>query len=221
MRDAAPLLIVSLLGAAHGLNPAMGWLFALSLGLQEQRRGAVWRAFGPLALGHALAVGLAIAAAGLMGLILPLGLLKWLVAGALVGMGLLQLFRHRHLARGGMRVRPRDLVAWSFLMATAHGAGLMVVPFLLPAGENAVAHASEAHVHMWPGGAGATAPSDAEATALLGMLLHTGTYLAVAALLAVLVYETQGLRLLRTAWFNVNLLWAGALILTGVLTPLL
>ena len=209
-----PALLV--LGAVHGVNPAMGWLFAVSLGLQEGERGAVWRAMGPLALGHALAIAVALAAALAVGQVLPLRHLKWIVAVLLVGFGVAHLVRHRQPRWGGMRVGPRDLAIWSFLMASAHGAGLMAVPFVLgdggPVGP-AAGHAAHGPVMAGPGADWAVG--------LAGTGVHTVGYLAVTLLAAVIVYEWVGLRLLRTAWINVNLLWAGALIVTGVLTPLL
>jgi hypothetical protein len=218
-------LILLLLGAAHGLNPAMGWLFAVSLGLQEQRRGSVWRAFGPLALGHGLAIAVALGGAALLGLVIPIDLLKWVVAAALLTMGILQLTRHRHPRWGGMRVDAKDLTIWSFLMATAHGAGLMAVPFVIQGRESSAVHTA--------GGAGgvrhlaaegsppmAAGLNAVESSALVGTALHTIGYLIVAALIAVIVYEKVGLRLLRHAWINLNLIWAGALIATAILTPL-
>lgn len=206
-----------LLGAVHGINPAMGWLFAVSLGLQEGERRAVWGAMLPLAVGHAVAIAAALAAAVLLGRVMPLDHLKWVVALLLVGLGIAQLVRHRHPRWGGMRVGPRDLAIWSFLMASAHGAGLMAVPFLLGAGGSA---AGSAGGHADLGAVMAGAGGD-WLTGLAATAVHTAGYLAVTLLAAVVVYEWLGLRLLRTAWINVNLLWAAALILTGVLTPLL
>lgn len=214
------LLILLLLGAVHGLNPGMGWLFAVSLGLQEERRAAVWRAFGPLALGHALAMGLAIAGAAALGVVLPVAVLRWIVGGALVGMGILQLTRHRHPRLRGMRVGARELVLWSFLMATAHGAGLMALPFVMgDDGGSSVAHAMRSHVHppptVMPG------PAGLDPAGLIGTAVHTLGYLLAAVVIALLVYERFGVGILRRAWINVNLIWAVALIATGVLTPLL
>src|SRR5215203_3442939 len=118
-----PWIALALLGAVHGLNPGMGWLFAVALGVQRGERRAVWRALLPLGVGHALAIALAIAVASTVGLVLPPHVLRWFVAAALLAMGVRQLRRHRHPRGGGMRVSMRDLVAWSFLVATAHGAG--------------------------------------------------------------------------------------------------
>ena len=228
MNAEASLWLLLALGAVHGLNPAMGWLFAVSLGLQEGRRAAVWRAFGPLAAGHALAIAVALGVAAAMGMVMPMSVLKWVVGGSLVGMGALQLIRHPHPRVGGMRVGARELLLWSFLMASAHGAGLMAVPFVLGQDEATVAMAAEAHqAHSHAGHAPsshASGPAMEVPSArypLLATAVHTAGYLVAAALLALLVYELLGLRMLRSAWLNVNLVWALALILTGILTPLL
>ncbi len=119
------------LGAFHGINPGMGWLFAVALGMQERRRGAVLRALVPLGLGHALAVAAAVAAAMAIGTVIPLGYLRWPMAGVLVSLGVMRYFRHRHPRWASMRVGMGGLTVWSFLMATAHGAGLMVVPMFM------------------------------------------------------------------------------------------
>src|SRR5687768_2191621 len=119
------------LGAFHGINPGMGWLFAVALGMQERRRGAVLRALLPLGAGHALAVGVAVVATLAIGFAIPVEWLRWPVAGVLVSLGVLRLFRHRHPRFAGMRVSMSRLTVWSFLMATAHGAGLMVVPVFM------------------------------------------------------------------------------------------
>lgn len=187
---------VLLLGAGHGLNPGMGWLFAVALGLQERRGWAVWRALGPLALGHALSVGVTLGAAAALASLLPPGALRWPTVALLLGFGLYRLLVNRHPRYGGMRVGVLDLTIWSFLMATAHGAGLMVVP-LLPAGGGHLLHA------------GVLQPSAAAA------LLHSAGYLLVTGSLAVVVYHRLGLRLLRTAWINLDLVWGLALLATA------
>src|SRR5690606_5857955 len=123
-----PWATLLLLGAAHGINPGMGWLFAVALGLQEGGRRAVWAAIAPLALGHAAAIAVAAALAVTAGLILPLQVIEWGVALTLGVLGVRMLIRHRHRRWGGMRVGFRDLVLWSFLRASAPGAGLMAIP---------------------------------------------------------------------------------------------
>jgi hypothetical protein len=232
-----PLLSLFGLGVFHGLNPAMGWLFAVALGMQERRRSAVLSALLPLALGHALAVLVAVAAALLVGSVLPPDVLKWAVAAMLLAMGGYRLVRHAHPRFGGMRASGRDLVVWSFLMASAHGAGLMVLPFVVddaaPAASTGV---HEHHDHEMPassmqpaglqgrgehsthGAALAEALPRQRSVGLLVTAVHTAGYLSVMALLAVVVYERVGLRLLRTHWVNLDLLWSGALMATAVLT---
>src|SRR5687767_14992904 len=122
---------MALLGAYHGINPGMGWLFAVALGMQQGSARGVWRALPPIALGHAIAVGAVLLAAWLARMIVPLEALKPAVAMMLMTLGLYRLWRHRHPRFGGMRVGFRDLTIWSFLMASAHGAGLMVLPFVM------------------------------------------------------------------------------------------
>jgi hypothetical protein len=210
------IALLLVLGAAHGINPAMGWLFAVSLGLQEQRRGAVWGALGPLALGHALAVAVAVGVAAVLGLVVPLAFLKVLTAVALGAFGLFHLTRHRHPRWGGMRVGARDLTIWSFLMASAHGAGLMVVPLVLGASDMQPEHSVHGHAgHMLAASLGGD-----DSAGLTATLVHTAGYLLVTGILAVIVYEKLGLRLLRTAWINLNAIWATALILTAAITLL-
>jgi len=204
------------LGAVHGINPAMGWLFAVARGLQERTARAVWGTLGPLALGHALAIGVAVAVGVIAGEVIPRGAIRWLIAATLVGFGIHRLRRGRHPVFGGMRIGARDLTIWSFLMATAHGAGLMVLPFLF--GERSEGAFPVAHAHAaGPDPLGGSA----HLTGAVVTLIHTGSYLLVTAGIALLVYRVLGLRLLRTLWINLDLVWGCALILTGVLTPFL
>jgi hypothetical protein len=199
------------LGAFHGINPAMGWLFAVALGMQEGRRRAVIRALVPLAAGHALSVAVAVGAALAIGFAIPPAWLRWPIAGMLVSVGLLRFGRHRHPRWGGMRVSMAGLTVWSFLMATAHGAGLMVMPvFVAMSMSPAGAHAH--HMHPAGGGAG---------DALLATGLHAAGYLAVTAVVAVVVFEKLGVGILRRAWINLDLIWSAALVATGMLTLLL
>jgi hypothetical protein len=196
------------LGLFHGINPGMGWLFAVALGMQERRRSAVWWALVPLTLGHALATGAAVALVVIAGVAIPAGLLKWPIAAALAAFGVYRLVRHRHFSGGGMRVGMLGLTGWSFLMASCHGAGLMVLPILL--GMTATpAHA--AHHHAMPDSPSAIA-------GLAVTLVHLVGYLAVTAVVASVVYEKFGLSLLRKVWINLDLVWAVALIVTACLT---
>jgi hypothetical protein len=200
----------------------MGWLFAVSLGLQAQSSRAVWSALPPLALGHALAVAVAVAAAALLGVVLPLGSLRWIAAAALLGFGVLHLRPHTHprWGVGGMCVGHGRLTMWSFLVSSAHGAGLMVLPFLLP-GTSGTASGT-AHTHSAAGGHAAhmagVAMSTSQTTALLATLLHTLSYIVVSGAIAYVVYQRLGLRFLRRAWINMNVIWAVALIITAVAT---
>jgi hypothetical protein len=196
------------LGAGHGINPAMGGLFAVALGFQRESRRAVWAALGPLAAGHALAIGGAVAAAGLVGLVVPLTVLRWATAALLMGLGAYRLARIRHPRFGGMQVGAGELVIWSFLMASAHGAGLMVLPLVIatPAAGNPVHHMSALPIGL----------SAVEWSGVWATLVHTAGYLLVTGLLAVIVYEKVGVRFLRKAWVNLDVIWAVALVLTGI-----
>jgi hypothetical protein len=220
-----PWIALVLLGAVHGLNPGMGWLFAVALGMQEGGRRAVWRALGPLGAGHALAIAAVLIVAAALGVVVPPRPLRWIVAGALLVLGLMTIVRHRHLRWGGMRVSGRDLTIWSFLMATAHGAGLMALPFAMRAGavggvvmEHGAGgeHADHAaHAMQLAGAVSLGTPSGA---ALAATMLHAVGYLLVTGAIAVVVYERLGLRMLRKGWVNLDLMWAGALIVTGTIT---
>ena len=193
-----------LLGAYHGINPGMGWLFAVALGMQERRRAALAWSLVPITLGHALAIAVAIAVAGVLRMVVSLGHLRLIVAAALFAFGGYRFIRHRHPKGGGMRVGFRDLTLWSFLMASAHGAGLMVLPVLF--GLSASEHA------------GHLSGTENLSSASLAVGIHTAAYLVVTALVAAIIYEKVGLAVLRRAWVNMDLIWAGALLLTGLLT---
>jgi len=196
------------LGIYHGLNPGMGWLFAVALGLQERSSQAVVRALPPIALGHAASVSLVVALLFAGQRSLPEGLLRWLLGGVLIAFGLYKLVRPRHPRWVGMRVGFRDLTLWSFLMATAHGAGLMLVPvFLLSDGAPCHGEACHAAVGLlargWPSYVAAVA-------------VHTGAMLAATAAVALVVYHRVGLAVLRRGWLNLDQVWAGAMILSGI-----
>jgi hypothetical protein len=201
---------LSLLGAYHGVNPGMGWLFAVSLGIQEKSGRAVWRALFPLAVGHGLAIGAVLVLAALAQVVLPLRTLRIAVAAMLFAFGLYRVVRHTHPRWGGMQVGFRDLTIWSFLVAWAHGAGFMVVPIVLGMSHGAsagVLAAAPHHLQMGMPGM--------SWIALTATLVHSLGYLLVTGLIAWVVYAKLGLALLRSAWLNLDLLWAVALILTG------
>jgi hypothetical protein len=203
MTEFWPWLVLAGLGAFHGLNPAMGWLFAVALGLHRKSRAAVFWALPSIALGHALSIALV---AGTV-----------VVAGAtiderpfLAGAGLLligwaiyhQLYGHRHRVRVGMRTGQIGLVLWSFLMATAHGAGLMLLPALVPLCLSLPAHEITAGGSL--------------AMTLAAVGIHTAAMLAASGAIAIVIYEWVGLAMLRTAWLNFDAIWTVALVTTGL-----
>jgi hypothetical protein len=211
---------LALLGALHGVNPAMGWLFAVSLGLQARSGRAVWSALAPLALGHGLAVVAALATVALLGVVLPLTWIRWIAAAALLAFGALHLRGHAHprWAMAGMCVGAKQLTLWSFIVSSAHGAGLMVLPFVVSRGAgSAGAYAMGATDHS--AHLAGLAPSADHTVAVAATLTHTAGYLLVAGIIAWVVYERVGLRFLRRAWINMNIIWAVALIVTAVVTP--
>lgn len=210
-----PWISLVLLGAFHGLNPAMGWLFAVARGFHERRLRAVVTALAPIALGHALSIGLVAVPVGLLGLVIPQDLLLTLIGLALLGFaGHKVATRFRHPRWVGMRVRPRELVLWSFLMATAHGAGLMLAPVLARMrGDVPRTLAQAGHAeHLVPTGGDVLGP------ALAAVALHSTAMLAVAALIAVVVYRQLGVAMLRHAWINLDLVWVGAFVIAGGVT---
>jgi hypothetical protein len=202
--------LMLLLGAYHGLNPGMGWLFAVALGMQERKGSAVAKALVPIALGHALAIGSVVLGAAFLGMSLPRTAIRYAVAALLIGLGIFSMVRHYHPRWVRMQVGFRDLTFWSFLMASAHGAGLMVVPFLLGSSTVEAADQMAGHHHV----SAATSPL----AAVLATGIHTAAYLAVTGLIAWVVYSKFGLTVLRKAWLNLNLVWAAALVVTGLVT---
>jgi len=211
-----PWAALFLLGAYHGVNPGMGWLFAVALGMQQNSASAVWQALVPIAAGHFVAIGLVVAAAAIAGAVLPLLYVKIAAACVLFAFGIYRLMRKGHPRWGGMQIGFRDLCIWSFLMASAHGAGFMLLPVLL---KMSALHAgtgvgdSAHHLHML----GLAAPW----TAPLALLLHTLGYLLVTGLIAFVVYQKLGLEFLQKSWVNLDLIWAVALIATAGFTLLI
>jgi hypothetical protein len=198
------------LGAYHGVNPAMGWLFAVSRGLQERSRRAVWRSLVPIAVGHELSIGLVVLLVLVLALAVDETTLRIVAAVALIGFGVFRFAKPRaHPRWTTMRVSDRELTLWSFLMSSAHGAGLMVAPVLvgLQGGGAGHDHADLAMVAGLPLTTGA-----------LGLLLHIAAMLAVMAVVAIVVYDRVGLGVLRKAWINTDHLWAGAFVAAGAVT---
>ncbi len=193
----------------------MGWLFAVALGLQEHKRAAVLRALIPIALGHALSIGMIVAIVLAARVSLPHSALKYSAAAILFAFGLYRLFRSRHPNWAGMRVGFGDLTLWSFVMASAHGAGLMLVPLFLKSPATATATSSmSSHMHSMSSFEFGNVSSP---TLLTGSVaVHTCGYLLATASVAMLVYEKLGVGLLRQAWFNIDLLWMLALMLAGL-----
>lgn len=225
VREFAPWLALAAFGAYHGINPAMGWLFAVSLGLQEQNRRAVYAALAPIALGHTASVAVVVAAVVFAGFIVPLTALKIIGAALVIGLGVFKLARplsHPRWVR--LRVGFRALTAWSFLMSAAHGAGLMLVPvlFTLPligVSPDDIDLRELEHIEYMSLGA---PPSLATLVSqLTAVAIHTVAMFSVMALSAVVIFEKVGLAILRRAWFNVDRLWAISLIVSGAVTLLL
>ena len=216
MSSAWPWLTLALLGAYHGLNPGMGWLFAVARGLQDQRREAVLRSLIPIALGHAASIALVVALVGGVQTLAAPGPVRAVGAVVLILFGVFKLLRPRsHPHWIGMRIGAGELALWSFLMATAHGAGLMLFPVLLalPAGTEGT-HAGGAHAHAHGAPAGpASLGQDAAA-----VLVHTLAMLLVMGVVALVVYEKLGLAILRRAWVNLDLIWAVAIVAAGAFT---
>jgi hypothetical protein len=202
----SPVALLTLigLGAFHGLNPGMGWLFAVAIGLQERSRAAVLRALGPIAAGHAasvLVVALVVSAARSV----VAGRVVAIAGGAvLVGFGLWRTLSKRHFRWAGMRLTAWQLTSWSFLMSSVHGAGLMLLPVLVAGSGSGGHHAVSGAASWWVG--------------LLATAVHTLATATVTGVVAILVFEVIGLRILRVAWINLDRVWALALVGAGVAT---
>lgn len=203
MTAAWPWLALALLGVYHGVNPGMGWLFAVGRGLQEGRRSAVLGALLPIAVGHELSIVLVVVAVALTEAFVPPPTVRLVAALALVSFGLYTLARPRRHPRGfGMRVGVVGLAAWSFLMSSAHGAGLMLAPVLLGISLDG-GYADLRQIGL---------------TAALAATVHVAAMLTTMAAVSVVVYEKLGLALLRRSWFNLDLAWSVVLLAAGVAT---
>jgi len=220
MSNLWPWLTLFGLGAYHGINPGMGWLFAVALGMQEKSKRAVLAAIPPIALGHAVSIGLIVGLLWMARASLPEKPLRYATAAILLGFGFYRLVRTRHPRWVGMRVGFRDLTVWSFLMASAHGAGLMLAPILL--GWSRESHfgstLNPGHLSHLEHTGGVAGPQISGPLSWLGAVaVHSAGYFVIATLIALIVYEKLGLSLLRRAWFNLDQLWVIALMLSGFL----
>ncbi|MCG7392303.1 hypothetical protein MHY87_05235 [Microvirga sp. ACRRW] len=198
-----PWLALAGLGAFHGLNPAMGWLFVAALGLHRRSRGLVLMALVPIALGHALAVGAVLLAVIVFGTVVDatfLGrgagiiLIVWAMTHLLTG--------HRTPLRIGMQTGLAGLALWSFMMASAHGAGFMLIPALLS-------------LCVTPGTGVELAASPSVPISFAALAVHTGAMMAVIGGVSLIVYD-QGLAFLRRGWINLDILWSLALAGGGI-----
>src|SRR6266851_2220209 len=204
MTELSPWLVLAGLGAFHGINPAMGWLFATALGLHRRSRRVVWLSLIPIALGHALSIAVVVAAVVALGLVLDRHLLDPLAGAVLLGWALYYaLYGHRHRVRVGMQTGMVGLGLWSFTMATGHGAGLMLVPVIIPLCLSASPVQEISAAGSLP-------------ISLAAVAVHTGAMLAVTAAIAGLVYEWLGLAFLRHGWINLHRIWVAALAATGL-----
>lgn len=196
-------LTIAGLGAFHGLNPAMGWLFAVALGLHRKNRTIIFQALPSIALGHALSVAIIVSAVVMAGFMISERAVLAASGVLLIGWAIYhQIYGHRHRVRVGMKTGLAGLTVWSFLMATAHGAGLMLLPVVIP-----LCLSSSAVKDI--------APDNSFATILTAVAVHTTAMLVVTGAVAILVYEWIGVAILRSAWINLDMIWVLALAATG------
>jgi hypothetical protein len=200
------------LGAFHGLNPAMGWLFSVARGMQERSRRVLLTSLPPIAAGHLASVAIVAAVVSATRSVVAANVVGIAGGVVLVGFGLWRLLSERHFRWAGMRLSTAQLAGWSFLMSSAHGAGLMLLPVL--ATTTVATHLD----HEMPAAAGVAGTPGAALTGLAAAGVHTVAMFAVMAVCAVLVYEFVGVNVLRRAWFNMDKVWAGVMVGAGALT---
>lgn len=203
------LTALALLGFFHGIDPGMGWLFAVSFGLQERSRKALLRVLPFVALGHEAAIGLMVVILTITSSLFAAKAVV-LTGGSILLLYGLWLLRGRHHVRWvGMRLSRWQLAGWSFVMSSAHGAGLMLVAVFAWGPDEKV---SALDLRQ---GAGHVLVNGAEA-----MAVHVGAMIATTGVVALLVYQMLGLRVLRALWFNLDRVWAFALVGAGIATVL-
>ena len=198
-----PWAALVLLGAYHGVNPGMGWLFAVARGLQERSRKALLSSLLPIAIGHEASIVLVVIAVSFTEQFAPPYLIRLVAALVLVSFGVFKLVKPRtHPGRFGMRIGFAGLTGWSFLMSSAHGAGLMLAPVLLGLPVYGAFHSLR----------------ELSLQAVAAASLHVAAMLLVMGVVSVIVYEKVGLGILRRGWFNLDLGWSLVLIVSGAIT---
>jgi len=209
MDNVSPWLILIALGAFHGLNPAMGWLFAVALGLYRQSRRVVLVSLIPIALGHALAIALVVYAVVVLGMAIDETAFRLFSGLLLIAWGLFHLlYGHKHRVHIGLRTGLFGLGVWSFVMATGHGAGAMLIPVLMPLEHAAMAAQAGEHAHHMAATGSLWIATAAVIVHSLAMLITTG-------IVALIVYHWAGVDFLRRGWINLDLIWSAALIGIG------
>lgn len=215
-----PWLTLGLLGAYHGINPGMGWLFAVALGLQRRSRRLVVTSLVPIAVGHELSLVATTGLGALLETVMDPRLVHPLAAGVLIIFGIVKFIRPRlHPRWVSFRVSHLDLIWWSFLMATAHGAGLMVLPVLTGWGaiDMGAVHDHRAPLALVVGDV-AWPMVVMAARGIAAVTIHTVSMTLAMTTVAVIVHDRLGVRVLRRAWVNFDQVWAVALVVTGVVT---
>ncbi|MEV4134443.1 hypothetical protein AB0J72_20020 [Dactylosporangium sp. NPDC049742] len=203
------IVLLAAMGAFHGLNPGMGWLLAVANGVQERSRAAVLRALAPIAAGHAASI---FVVAGLVSALQSVVATRVVAIGGgivLVGFGLWRAVSRRHVGPPGLHLSAAQLAGWSFLMSSVHGAGLMLVPVLVADPPPGLDHT---HTHA------ASALGDPLWAGFLATGVHTAAMVTVAGAIALVVYQTVGLRISRLARVDLDTVWAVALVGAGLAT---
>lgn len=213
---AGQLAVLVALGAFHGLNPAMGWLFAVARGMQERSRTVLLHSLPPIAAGHLASVAIVAAVVSATESVVAGNLVAIVGGVVLVGFGLWRLLSARHFRWAGMRLSAAQLAGWSFLMSSAHGAGLMLLPVLATTSAPAPPAGHATHLAAAPAGLAGTPAAALEGLFAAGV--HTVSMFVAMAACGLLVYEFVGLSVLRRAWFNMDRVWAAVLVAAGALT---
>ncbi|GLS29078.1 hypothetical protein SAMN04488498_101622 [Mesorhizobium albiziae] len=205
MNSVSPWLVLAGLGAFHGLNPAMGWLFAVALGLHRKSRKIVLMSLAPIAIGHTVSIAVVAVVVVALGFFVDQRPLEIAAGVLLIGWAIYHMaYGHRHRVRIGMQTGMAGLGVWSFLMASAHGAGLMLVPVLIP-------------LCLSGSPAQELTAAGSLPIALAAVGTHMAAMLAVILAIAISVYEWLGLSFLRRGWINLDLIWTAALVITGLI----